>query len=295
MKCLFKGSGTALITPFDQNGINKAAFFRIVEHQIQQGTDALVVCGTTGEPCTMSDQEKATAIEYCVEAANGRVPVIAGTGVNCTADVIQESRTAQRIGADGLLIVTPYYNKATQKGLIAHYTMVADAVDLPIILYNVPARTSLNMTPDTLYALAQHPNIYGMKEASGNITQMALMCEACADLIAMYCGNDDHVLPLLSLGGMGAISVVGNVLPNMMHELVTSFLNGDLAKSRELQLKILPLWKDLFCEVNPIPVKTAMNLLGFEVGELRMPLTPMEEDNRLRLRETLKNYGLNPV
>jgi 4-hydroxy-tetrahydrodipicolinate synthase len=292
MKCLFQGSGTALSTPFDSTGVNKSAFRDLIEFQVKNGCDAAVVCGTTGEPSTMTAREKQTAIETCVDTVNGRIPVIAGTGGNNTAKVIEDSLSAQKIGADALLIVTPYYNKCTQKGLIAHYSAIADAVNLPIIVYNVPSRTGVNVLPETMAHLAEHPNIYGMKEASGNICQITKLCALCEDKIAVYSGNDDHVVPMLSVGAVGVISVMGNVIPKAMHDMVSLFMQGDIKGSRALQLGALELCAALFSEVNPIPVKTALSLMGFDMGPLRLPLTPLESAHVEQLKKAMTNYGL---
>ena len=289
---IFTGAGVALCTPFTQDGVNFDAFGKLIDFQIDGGTDALIVNGTTGEPSTMSEEEKRAALSFALERTAGRIPVIAGTGGNDTKKVIAASIEAQKMGADALLIVTPYYNKATQKGLIAHYTAVADAVDIPIIVYNVPGRTGLNMLPETLAALAEHPNIAGMKEASGNLAQVSEMARLCGDKCDLYSGEDGLVVPLLSVGGKGVISVVSNIAPRIMHDMVEKFLSGDIARARELQFKVNPLAAALFCEVNPIPAKTALRLIGIDAGPLRLPLTEMSDANLARLKREMQAFGL---
>lgn len=288
---IFSGSGVALVTPFTEDGLALDIYRELIEFQIAEGTDAIIACGTTGEPSTMTAEEKRAVIECAVKTVNGRVPVIAGTGGNNTKKVIEDSLAAKDLGADALLVVTPYYNKATQNGMIEHYNMITRAVGLPVIIYNVPARTGLNMLPSTLYELSKNPLIAGMKEASANIEQITEMARLCPGL-PFYSGNDDHIVPILSLGGLGVISVAANVAPRDTHDLVAAFHQGDIAKSRALQFKLNPLVKALFCEVNPIPVKTALSLMGYAVGPLRMPLTAMEEGNRENLRKSMQSYGL---
>lgn len=288
---LFKGSGVAIVTPFNEDGINFEELGRLLDWQVEQGTDAVIICGTTGEASTMSDEEKKSAYKYTVEKVDGRIPVIAGTGSNDTQHSIELSRYAENMGCDGVLCVTPYYNKTTQKGLIAHYTAIADAINIPVIVYNVPGRTGLNITADTLKLLSSHKNIAAVKEASGNISQVVEIGTFCREDFGMYSGNDDQVVPLLSVGGIGVISVVANIAPREMHDMVISYLEGDVKKAMELQLKIKPLNDALFCEVNPIPVKTAMRLLGYDVGGLRLPLTDMSDKNLKYLKETLVKYG----
>ena len=289
---IFTGAGVALCTPFTQDGVNFDAFGKLIDFQIDGGTDALIVNGTTGEPSTMSEEEKRAALSFALERTAGRIPVIAGTGGNDTKKVIAASIEAQKMGADALLIVTPYYNKATQKGLIAHYTAVADAVDIPIIVYNVPGRTGLNMLPETLAALAEHPNIAGMKEASGNLAQVSEMARLCGDKCDLYSGEDGLVVPLLSVGGKGVISVVSNIAPRIMHDMVEKFLSGDIAGARELQCKVNPLAAALFGEVNPLPAKTALRLIGIDAGPLRLPLTEMSDANLARLKREMQAFGL---
>lgn len=290
---LFTGCATALITPFTSRGIDWENFARQIAFQLDQGVKALVVCGTTGEPSTMLEQEKEDAIAFVVRQTAGRVPVIAGTGSNSTAHTIEASLKAQELGADGLLLVTPYYNKTTQKGLVAHYTAVADAVRLPIILYNVPSRTGLNVKPATLAALANHPRIIAMKEASGDIIQVLEMVRLCQGKIDFYSGADEVTLPVMACGGIGVISVVSNLVPALMVELTESFLRGDLEGALALQLRLNPLIDALFCETNPIPVKTAMNLAGMGAGLLRPPLYDMEPDNVDRLRAVMRDFGFS--
>lgn len=290
---IFIGSGVALITPFDEHGVNLKTLRELVEFHIENHTDALIVCGTTGEPSTMNAEEKRTAIAAAVDQAKGRVPVIAGTGGNCTAHVIEDSRRAQGLGADALLVVTPYYNKCTQDGLVAHYTAVADAVSLPIIVYNVPARTGLNIQPATMARLAEHPNIAALKDATADITQIVETARLCAGLdLELYSGNDDHILPLLSLGAKGVISVLANVAPRQTHDLVAAYMDGDIARSRGLQFSLNPLVQALFCEISPIPVKYGVGLLGFDAGGVRLPLTTLTEPNQARLRREMATLGL---
>lgn len=288
---IFTGSCVALSTPFNESGVNFDTLKNLLEFQISQSTDAILVCGTTGEPSTMSLEERNAVIEFTVEQVNGRVPVIAGTGGNCTDSVIKASRDAEGLGADALLIVTPYYNKTSQKGLVAHYNAVAEKVDLPIIIYNVPGRTGLNIKPETLLELSKIKNITGIKEASGNISQAVEMARLCPDM-DMYSGNDDMVVPILSLGGKGVISVVANIAPKDTHDMVMKFLHGDVGGSRELQFKLKPLIDALFSEVNPIPVKTALNLMGFNMGNLRLPLVELSEKNLQLLKTRMMDYGL---
>lgn len=290
-KTIFTGAATALITPFNEDGVNFEALGNIIDYQIDNGIDALVICGTTGEAATMPDREHLSVIEYAVKRTNGRVPIIAGTGSNDTAHCVELSKESQNLGADGLLITTPYYNKATQKGLIMHYDKVLEKTNLPIILYNVPGRTGMQYTIPTLKELAKDERIVGIKEASGNIEYVTEVARTCPEL-DMYSGNDDMVVPLLALGGKGVISVLSNVAPQATHDLCQKWFDGDIAGSRELQFKYLELIKALFCEVNPIPVKTAMNMMGFNAGPLRLPLCEMEEANYARLQNAMKACGL---
>ena len=291
---LFQGAGVAICTPFDQNGaVNYEKLGELIEFQIANKTDAIIVCGTTGEASTLNHEEHLEVIRYCVEKTAKRIPVIAGTGSNCTDTAIYLSKEAEQYGVDGLLVVTPYYNKATQKGLIQHFTMVAESVNIPIILYNVPSRTGCNICPETAVTLAKSvPNIVGIKEASGDISQIAKLAYLSEGSIDIYSGNDDQIVPILSLGGVGVISVLSNVVPKETHDIVATYLNGDVETSRKLQLSMIPLVKALFCEVNPIPIKKALNLMGMEVGGLRRPLTEMEDANALVLENELKVLGI---
>lgn len=291
---VFKGAAVAIITPmFDNGQVNYPKLGEIIEYQIAHKTDAIVICGTTGEAATLSCEEHLEVIDYCVKKVAGRVPVIAGTGSNCTETAIYLSKESEKSGADALLVVTPYYNKTTQKGLIAHYTAIAEAVDLPIIMYNVPSRTGCNILPETAATLVKNvKNIVGIKEASGNISQVAKLMNLCGDEIELYSGNDDQIVPLMSLGALGVISVLSNVAPEETHDIVEMYLDGDVRGSMELQLKAIPLVDQLFCEVNPIPVKAAMNMMGFEVGSLRMPLVEMEEAHKENLKAAMKDFGI---
>ena len=294
---VFTGACVAIVTPFtDDNKVDFDQFGQLIERQIAAGTDAICVCGTTGESATLSEEEHSAVIRYAIKKVNKRIPVIAGTGSNCTATAIKLSKEAEKDGADGLLLVTPYYNKATQKGLIAHYTAIAKAVSLPIILYNVPSRTGCNLQPETIAALVKNvKNIVGVKEASGNISQIAKVKLLCGDDIDLYSGNDDQVVPILSLGGIGVISVLSNVAPKETHNMVMDYLNGDVDKARQMQLKAIPLIDALFSEVNPIPVKKALNLMGWEAGPLRAPLTEMEASHAEVLKKTMKDFGIKVV
>lgn len=289
---MFKGSGVAIITPFNDEGVDFAKLEELLEWHIAEGTDAIVICGTTGESATMTDEEQKAAIKFTVETVNKRIPVIAGAGSNDTAHSVELSKYADEIGADGLLIVTPYYNKTTQKGLIKHYETIANEVNTPIIIYNVPGRTGLNILPQTVAELAKHPNIRGIKEASGNIAQVAEISRLVPDDFYIYSGNDDMIVPLLSVGGHGVISVVANILPKDTHNMVHYFLDGDFEAAKNLQLDMKALIDSLFIEVNPIPVKEAMNILGMNVGECRLPLVSMSEDNRAKLEAEIRKYGV---
>ena len=291
-KTIFKGAGVAIITPFTEDGVNYDELGRIIEDQIANGTDAIVITGTTGESSTMSDEEHKEAIRYTVEKVNKRIPVIAGTGSNETSYAIQLSKYAEEVGADGLLLVTPYYNKATQKGLIAHYTAIADAVNIPIILYNVPSRTGVTIQIPTFVELAKHPNIVAVKEASGNLSAVAKIRHAVGDALDIYSGNDDQIVPILSLGGKGVISVLSNVAPKKTHDTCQLYFDGKVEESAKLQIELIDLIDALFCEVNPIPVKVAMRMLGYEAGPLRLPLCEMEPAHEEQLRQALKAHGL---
>ena len=292
MKKLFEGSGVALVTPFKDGKINYEKMGDLIEWHIENKTDAIIVCGTTGESATMTDKERKSTIKFVVDKVNKRIPVIAGSGSNNTAYSIELSKYCQEVGADGLLIVTPYYNKATQNGLIKHYTAIADSVDLPIILYNVPGRTGVNITPATVEKLSKIENIVAIKEASGNISQVAEIARLCGEDFAIYSGNDDQIVPILSLGGIGVISVLANVLPKETHDIVEKYLSGDVEESRKLQLRLNELVNSLFIEVNPIPVKAAMNLMGMGAGELRLPLTDISEQNLEVLKNNMLKAGI---
>ncbi|WP_053956138.1 4-hydroxy-tetrahydrodipicolinate synthase [Inediibacterium massiliense] len=289
---LFTGSGVALVTPFKDGSVNYEKLEQLLDWHLEESTDAIVVTGTTGEASTLTDEEHKAVIKFTVEKINKRIPVIAGTGSNCTSHAIEMSQYAQKVGVDGLLLITPYYNKTTQKGLIAHFHAIADVVSIPIILYNVPGRTGVNILPKTLEILSKHPNIKGIKEASGDISQVAEMIRIVPNDFYVYSGNDDMVVPLLSLGGHGVISVVANIAPKDTHLMVDYFMKKDIEKARNLQLQMKPLIDALFIEVNPIPIKTAMNLLGFEVGPLRLPLVDMDEDHLSILKQRMKEYEL---
>jgi 4-hydroxy-tetrahydrodipicolinate synthase len=289
---VFIGSGVALCTPFSDKGVNLDSFGKLIDFQIDNHTDALVVCGTTGEPSTMSSEEKLEAIDFTVKRAAKRVPVIAGTGGNNTKEVVEASIAAQKLGADALLIVTPYYNKCSPLGMMKHFFAVADVVDIPIIIYNVPARTGLNLTPQTLYELSAHKNIAAIKEASANITQIVEMARLCEGRVDIYSGNDDHVLPMMAVGALGVISVSANIVPKETHDMVAKYLSGDQKGAMDLQFRLNPLINALFTEVNPIPVKTALRLMGFDMGELRLPLCDMTEGNLKTLRSEMKKMNL---
>ncbi|MDY3825119.1 MAG: 4-hydroxy-tetrahydrodipicolinate synthase [Lachnospiraceae bacterium] len=291
---IFTGAGVAIITPMTETGaVNYPKLEEILEYQIANGTDAIIICGTTGESSTLSHEEHLEAIRFTAEKVAGRIPVIAGTGSNCTETAIYLSQEAEKYGVDGVLLVTPYYNKATQKGLIAHFTKIANSIKIPVILYNIQSRTGVNIAPETMAYLAKNvENIVGVKEASGNISQIAKIAELCGESFDIYSGNDDQIVPLLSLGGKGVISVLSNIAPRETHDIVAKFMDGDVKGSRELQLRALPLIEKLFCEVNPIPVKAAMNMLGWEVGPLRMPLSEMEEEHQKELKAAMDAFGV---
>lgn len=291
---IFEGAGVALVTPFQEDGtVDFGKLKELVDFQIENGTDAIIICGTTGEASTLTHEEHLECIQKCIEYVGGRVPVVAGTGSNCTETAIYLSTEAEKYGADALLVVTPYYNKATQKGLIAHYTAIANSVKLPIIMYNVPSRTGCNIQPETAVELAKNvENIVAIKEASGNISQVAKLMSLADGCIDLYSGNDDQIVPILSLGGKGVISVTSNVIPKDTHLLVKKYLEGDRQGSLELQLKAINLCNALFCEVNPIPVKKAVELMGLCGGTLRMPMTEMEAQNVERLRKAMAEYGI---
>ena len=287
-KVIFKGCATALVTPFTNDGINFEELRKLIEFQILEGIDGLVICGTTGESSTMSLAEKKSVIDFSVKVANGRVPIIAGTGGNNTADAVAMSKYAESVGADGLLLVTPYYNKTTQKGLITHFSKIAESVNIPIILYNVPSRTGLNIEPEICLELSKIPNIVAIKEASGNISQVAKIANLCNDELTIYSGNDDQILPILSLGGLGVISVLSNVYPKFVHEMVMDYLTGNWQKATASQIYSLPLINALFSEVNPIPIKYALNKIGFNCGIPRLPLIELSDKNKERIDTLLK-------
>ncbi len=291
---LFEGAGVALVTPFKENGeVNYEKLEEIVEEQIAGGTDAIIACGTTGEASTMTHEEHLDVIEYICRVTKKRIPVVAGTGSNCTETAVYLSAEAEKRGADGLLLVSPYYNKATQKGLMAHFTAVADAVKIPVILYNIPGRTGVTIKPETIAALCKNvDNIVGVKEAGGSFSAIATLMSLSDGKVDLYSGNDDQIVPLLSLGGKGVISVLSNVAPRQTHDICASYFAGDVKTSAALQLKAIPLITELFSEVNPIPVKAAMNMMGKGVGPLRMPLTEMEPQNQEKLKKAMTAYGI---
>ncbi len=288
-KIIFKGCGTAIITPFKENGdLDLESFERLIEYQLQNGVDALIVCGTTGEASTMTVDERKQAIKCALETVKNRVPVIAGTGGNCTRDVITMTKWAEEAGVDAALIVTPYYNKTTQDGLVEHYTQIANSTKLPIILYSVPSRTGVNIAPSTCEKLSKIENIVAIKEASGNISQIAEIRHLCGDELNVYSGNDDQIVPILSLGGLGVISVLSHVMPQQTHDMVKAFLDGDVAKASKMQLDAIPMCKALFCEVNPIPVKYAMSKLGYTSSKPRLPLIEASEKAKQQIDEAME-------
>ncbi|MDE5909885.1 MAG: 4-hydroxy-tetrahydrodipicolinate synthase [Lachnospiraceae bacterium] len=291
---IFTGAGVAIVTPFKADGsVNYERFAQMIEDQIAGGTDAIIVCGTTGESSTLTHEEHLDVIKYCVEKVDGRIPVVAGTGSNCTETAVYLSTEAEKYGADGLLLVSPYYNKATQNGLYKHYKTIADAVKIPCILYNVPSRTGCNIAPETVVRLCTDvKNIVGVKEASGNISQVVKLMALAQGKVDLYSGNDDQIVPFLALGGKGVISVLSNVAPRQTHDICAKFFAGDVEESCKEQLRAIPLCNALFCEVNPIPVKKALNLMGKEAGTLRPPLTEMEEENVIKLEKAMREYGI---
>lgn len=289
---LFKGCGTAISTPFTENGVNYEEFKKLIEFQISEGIDAIIVCGTTGESSTMTSDEKKEVIKFTVDTVKSRVPVIAGTGSNNTASAIEMSKYAESVGADGLLIVTPYYNKATQNGLIAHYEAIAKKINIPIIVYSVPSRTGVNILPETCLKLSKISNITAIKEASGNISQIANIANLCGEELIIYSGNDDQTLPILSLGGLGVISVLSNIAPKQTSKMVHDFLNGNIDDAKKFQLASIPLINALFSEVNPIPVKEALNIMGYDFGAPRLPLTKLTEKNKEILIKEMKKMNL---
>ena len=291
-KIIFKGCGTAIATPFTNDGVNFDEFGKLIEFQISEGVDSIIVCGTTGESSTMTEKEKKDTIKYAIDKVNGRIPVIAGTGSNNTASAIEMSKYAESVGADALLVVTPYYNKTTQAGLVAHYKAIAESTSLPIIVYSVSSRTGVNITPETCVELSKIPNIVAIKEASGNISQVAKIAALCGDDLHIYSGNDDQIIPVLSLGGLGVISVLSNVAPKYTHDMVQNFFDGNIEKATKMQLDALDLVNSLFCEVNPIPVKEALNIVGYNYGTPRLPLVKLSEKGFERLNKSLKDFGL---
>ena len=291
-KIIFRGAGVAIITPFTETGVNYPELGRIIEDQIAGGTDAIIITGTTGESATMTDAEHREAIRFAVEQVGGRIPVVAGTGSNETAYAVELSQYAEQVGADALLLVTPYYNKCTQNGLVAHYTEIADSVSIPAILYNVPSRTGVNIKTETYVQLAKHPRIVAVKEASGDLSAILRLRAAVGDELAVYSGNDDQIVPILSLGGLGVISVLSNVAPRATHDICQHYFDGNTAEAARLQIAYADLIDALFCEVNPIPVKTAMRRLGYDAGSLRMPLSEMEPANVAKLDAALRAHGL---
>ena len=291
-KILFKGVGTAIATPFNSDGVNIPAFEKLLSFQLLNSVDSIIVCGTTGEASTMSDDEKSSIIKCAVDFVDRKVPIIVGCGSNDTNKAIFNAKMAESLGADGLLVVTPYYNKCTQSGLIKHYSKIADSVSIPIILYNVPSRTGVNISPETCFELSKISNIVAIKEASGDISQVAKIAHLCGDNLNIYSGNDDQILPVLSIGGIGVISVLSNIAPKYTCEMVESFFEGNYYTSKRMQLKALPLIKSLFSEVNPIPVKHALNLKGYNFGIPRLPLVPLNKEHSEILEREMKEFGL---
>lgn len=292
-KTIFQGSGVAIVTPMNSDGsINYDVFGDIIEFQMNNKTDSIIVCGTTGESATLNHEEHCSVIQYCVEKVNGRVPVIAGTGSNDTRYALELSLEAQKLGVDALLSVTPYYNKTSQSGLIKHYNYIADGVDLPIILYNVPSRTGCNIKPETYLELSKHPNIVGIKEANGDISSVVKTISLCRDSVDIYSGNDEQAVPIMSVGGKGVISVFANICPEVSHDMCYKFLSGDTKGSAKIQIEYYELVSALFCDVNPIPVKAAMNILGFDCGSCRMPLDVLSSSNFEKLKNTMQKYKL---
>ena len=286
-KILFKGCGTAISTPFDKQGVNLQEFSKLVEEQIQNKVDSIIVCGTTGESATMTEEERLKTIECAVKVSNGRVPIIAGTGSNNTKAVIEMNQKVEKLGVDGVLIVTPYYNKTTKEGLVRHYTEIASKTNLPIILYNVPSRTGVNITPEVAFELSKIETIVAIKEASGDLSQVAKLANLCKENLNIYSGNDDQILPILSLGGIGVISVLSNVRPKYTHDMCYNFFEGKIKEATKMQIEAIPLINALFSEVNPIPVKEALNIIGYNYGEPRLPLIPMSKEKREILKKCL--------
>lgn len=289
---IFKGSGVAIVTPFQDGKVDYTAFTRLIELQIISGADAIIVCGTTGEAATLTAEERTEVIRFCVERVDGRIPVIAGTGSNNTSHAIDLSREAEALGVDGLLIVTPYYNKTSQAGLVAHYGAICEQVRLPVLVYNVPSRTGVNVLPATMKAIMEEcENVVGIKEASGNIEQIVNLAALCPKL-DIYSGNDDHVLPVLSVGGKGVISTIANVVPSEVHNLCMAYFAGKMDIARKIQFSLLPIWKAAFSETNPIPIKTMMHMMELCSDELRLPLVPPQKENRDMMKKALKDFGL---
>lgn len=291
-KIIFKGCGTAIVTPFNENGVNFEEFKKLIEDQIANKIDSIIVCGTTGESSTMTLEERKQTIKFAVDTVAGRIPVIAGTGGNCTSQVIEFTKYAESIGVDAALIVTPYYNKTTQDGLVAHYSAIAKSTTLPIILYSVPSRTGVNILPSTCKKLSEIENIVAIKEASGNLSQIAEIANLCGENLHIYSGNDDQITSILAIGGIGVISVLSNIAPEYTHNIVSDFLNGNIRKAINSQIKAIPLIKALFCEVNPIPVKAALNMIGYNVGFPRLPLIEMSEIGKEKLKSELLTFGI---
>lgn len=289
---IFKGCGTAIVTPFTEDGVNFEEFGKLIENQIENQIDAIIVCGTTGESATMTEQEKKETIKYAIEKVAKRTKVVVGTGSNNTKSAIEMSKFAEEAGADALLVVTPYYNKTTQKGLIMHYTAIANEVKLPIIMYSVPSRTGVNIAPETCKELAKIPNIVAIKEASGNISQVAKIASLCGDDLAIYSGNDDQIIPVLSLGGKGVISVLSNIMPKYTHEMCYKYFEGNVCEAAKMQLDVIDLTDALFCEVNPIPAKYALNLMGYNFGKPRMPLIELSDSNKEILKQVMQKHNL---
>lgn len=291
-KPIFRGAGVAIITPYTEDGVNFPELGRIIEDQIKNGTDAIVITGTTGESATMTDEEHRATIKFAVDQVKGRIPVIAGTGSNETAYAVELSQYAEEVGADAVLVVTPYYNKCTQRGLLAHYMAIADAINIPIVLYDVPSRTGVGITTETYVKLAKHPNIVAVKEANGDLSKILRLRAAVGEDLVVYSGNDDQIVPILSLGGQGVISVLSNVAPQETHDICQAYFDGDTEKAMKLQIQYTDLIDALFCEVNPIPVKVAMRKIGYAAGPLRMPLCEMEPEHEQQLEKALRNHGL---
>lgn len=289
-KIIFKGCGTAIATPFNEKGVNFKVFGDLIEKQISSGVDSIIVCGTTGEAATMTEQERKDTIKFVVDKVAGRIPVIAGTGSNNTMAAIEMTKYAESVGVDGALVVTPYYNKTTQKGLVEHYKAIANSTKLPIIVYSVPGRTGVNITPETCLELSKIENIVAIKEASGNLSQIAKISSLCGDDLNIYSGNDDQIIPILSVGGIGVISVLSNIYPRFTHEMVFDYLNGDTAEATKKQLACLKVVENLFSEVNPIPVKAALNMIGYDFGVPRLPLIEMSADKKEKLKMAMEEF-----